>query len=289
MNEIQSKKWDNIKNRVISYYEETLSDYSKFWHTSKDLAIHYGFADKFTRTHSDILLNENKFLADIAHIKNTDLVLDAGCGVGGSAIWLAKNYGTRVIGISISPSQIIKARENARNVGVEQLTEFYEMDYHHTSFPDETFDVVWAIESFCHSPDKPTLFKEILRILKRGGRLIVADGFQKRQAVSEEEQKIFNNFTYGLAVYKTQFWDEFQNDLMAAGFINVRRWDKTDAIMPSAKRIYRLTFVFWPIVKILNMLKLVSKIKSENVRAGIAQYKALKKDLWLYGIYYAEK
>ena len=287
--ESKSQTWESISEQVISYYEETIFDYGFFWHTPNDLAIHYGFSDETTKSHSDRLLNENRFLADTARIKNVDYILDAGCGVGGSTIWLARNYGTRVVGIAISPSQIAKAKINSKNAGVEKLTEFYEMDYHSTDFPDATFDVIWAIESLCHSPDKPQLFQELYRILKSGGRLIVADGFQKNKAANSQDQKVFNDFIHGLAVFQTTFWDEFRDGLVATGFRNIQRLDKTNAIIPSAKKIYHLALFFSPAWKLLNILGLISKVRRDNIRAGLAQWNALKKDIWLYGVYYAEK
>ena len=287
--ESRVRTWENIKDQVIAYYEGTIFDYGLFWYTPNDLAIHYGFSDEKTKRHSDRLLNENRFLADTARIKSTDYILDAGCGVGGSTIWLAKNYRTRVVGIAISPSQIAKAKVNAERAGTERLTEFYEMDYHSTNFPDATFDVVWAIESLCHSPDKPRLLRELHRILKPGGRLIVADGFQKNKAANLKDQKIVDDFIYGLAVYQTTFWDEFRDGLITANFRNIQRWDKTAAIIPSAKKIYRLATFFSPLWKSLNILGLLSKIRSDNIRAGLAQWRALQKDLWLYGVYYTEK
>lgn len=285
----ESKTWENTKAQVVSYYEGTIFDYGLFWHSPNDLAIHYGFSDETTRSHSDRLLNENKFLANTAKIKSADYILDAGCGVGGSTIWLVKNYGARVVGIAISPSQIDRAKVNAERAGVNKLTEFYEMDYHATNFPNAAFDVVWAIESLCHSPDKSRLFKELYRILKPGGRLIVADGFQKNKATNPEDQKVFDDFIYGLAVYQTTFYNEFHDGLVAAGFRNIQRWDKTQAIIPSAKKIHRLAFFFSSAWKLLNTFGLISKIRRDNIRAGLAQWIALKKDLWLYGVYYAEK
>lgn len=280
---------DKLKQNVISYYEETLIDYYLFWYSSRDFAMHYGFSDESTKTHSDRLLEENRFLADIVKIKKTDMVLDAGCGVGGSSIWIAKNFGARVTGISISPSQVKKSKAHSREAGVSNLTEFYQMDYEVTKFRDSSFDIVWAIESFCHSPDKSKLLKEMFRILKPGGKMIVADGFQKNLAKSEEEQKDFDNFLHGFAVYKITFWDEFQKALTGAGFKNIGRWNKTISILSSSKRIFHLALFAYPLWKILAMLNLVSEKRMGNVKACLAQYKSLKKGIWMYGVYYGEK
>ena len=84
-------------NLIAKHYDETLPYYKHLW-SRKSNAIHYGFWDKETKTVEEALLNENNFLAKVADIKSSDKVLDAGCGVGGSSVWIAKNIGARVIG-----------------------------------------------------------------------------------------------------------------------------------------------------------------------------------------------
>lgn len=55
-----------------------------------NLAIHMGYYDDSIESHEESLLRLNEIVFDIAKIGENDLVLDAGCGVGGSSIWLAK-------------------------------------------------------------------------------------------------------------------------------------------------------------------------------------------------------
>ena len=99
-------------------------------------------------------------------------VLDVGCGIGGSARILARDYGLDVLGISISPGQIRRAQE----LTPQGLScRFAVMDALALELPDASFDSVWSVEAGPHMPDKQRYADELLRVLKPGGRLAVAD------------------------------------------------------------------------------------------------------------------
>ncbi len=103
-------------------------------------------------------------------------VLDVGCGIGGSSRILAKEYGFAVTGITISPGQVKRAQALTPE-GVS--AEFKVDDAMALSFPDASFDVVWSIEAGPHMPDKAVFAKELMRVLKPGGVLVVADWNQR--------------------------------------------------------------------------------------------------------------
>ncbi|MED5384549.1 MAG: methyltransferase domain-containing protein [Cyanobacteriota bacterium] len=99
-------------------------------------------------------------------------VLDVGCGIGGSARILARDYGFEVLGISISEAQVRRAAELTE----EGLTcRFAVMDALALDCPDQSFDAVWSVEAGPHMPDKQRYADELLRVLRPGGRLAVAD------------------------------------------------------------------------------------------------------------------
>ncbi len=74
---------------VLRYYNETRWDYKHLWQSDKTLAIHFGYYDEQATTHRKAVERMNGALAAAAAINSSDLVLDAGCGMGGSTIWLA--------------------------------------------------------------------------------------------------------------------------------------------------------------------------------------------------------
>jgi len=103
-------------------------------------------------------------------------VLDVGCGIGGSSRILAQDYHFDVTGITISPQQVKRAQE----LTPEGLSaKFAVDDAMALSFPDASFDVVWSIEAGPHMPDKAIFAQELLRVLKPGGILVVADWNQR--------------------------------------------------------------------------------------------------------------
>ena len=111
-------------------------------------------------------------------------VLDVGCGIGGSSRILAKAYGFDTTGVTISPKQVHRATE----LTPEDVTAKFQVDDAlNLSFPDNSFDVVWSIEAGPHMPDKAKYAEEMVRVLKPGGILVVADWNQR-----DDRQKPLN-------------------------------------------------------------------------------------------------
>ena len=101
-------------------------------------------------------------------------LLDVGCGIGGSARILARDYGFEVLGISISPAQIARATA-LTPPELAPRCRFAVMDALALDLPDHGFDAVWSVEAGPHMPDKQRYADELLRVLRPGGVLAVAD------------------------------------------------------------------------------------------------------------------
>lgn len=107
-------------------------------------------------------------------------VLDVGCGFGGTSRYLAKALGTdaQVTGITLSPGQVKRGTELAQEQGVPNA-KFQVMDALKMDFPDNSFDIVWACESGEHMPDKKAYIDEMMRVLKPGGKYVMATWCQR--------------------------------------------------------------------------------------------------------------
>ena len=274
---------------IALYYDLSESQYRVFWDLDKSLSLHYGYWDASTKTFNEALLNINKVLSAKAGISKNDKVFDAGCGIGGSSIWLAKNIGCKVTGISLSGRQVNKANALAAREKVEHLAKFDQLDFTDTCFTDESFDVVWAIESVCHAKDKSEFLKESFRLLKKNGRLILADFFKKEHLDGDDAKEI-REWAHGWAVKDFATKEEFEIQLKDAGFTNIKIEDASQNIIRSSKRLYHSYFAG----RILGFLYgLVNRKASpqgkQNINTAYLQYKTLKKGLWKYLIIYAEK
>lgn len=107
-------------------------------------------------------------------------MLDVGCGVGGTSRFIAKKLGpnAQVTGITLSPNQVKRATELAVEQGVDNA-KFTVMNALDMDFPDNSFDIVWACESGEHMPDKEAYINEMMRVLKPGGKFVMATWCQR--------------------------------------------------------------------------------------------------------------
>ena len=127
-------------------------------------------------------------LAEKARIQRGTRVLDIGCGLGGTAFWLADQYDCRVTGFTISPVQARMATKKAKSKGLANRVEFLVIDANTWQPQPESVDVVWIMESSEHFQDKKNFFARCARALKPDGVLAVCAWLRGEQ--SEKEQPL---------------------------------------------------------------------------------------------------
>ncbi len=112
-------------------------------------------------------------VAERARVTRGDRVVDVGCGMGGSSVFLARHYGADVTGVTLSRVQRWWAACGSLLGGVRGRTRFVRDDAERIDFPPQSFDVVWSIECTEHLFDKEAFFRKAARWLKPGGRLVI--------------------------------------------------------------------------------------------------------------------
>ncbi len=266
--------------RIRAYYDESWTDYTLVWITKQARGLHFGYWDETTRTHAESLTNINRVLAAAIGIRDGQRILDAGCGVGDGAVWLARHFNVEVVGITLVPAQIARAQAFARRMGVHDRVSFELQDYTDTSFADASFDVVWALESLCHAPDKLAFLTEAHRVLRPGGRLGVVEYMRTERALSPDEDRLMQRWFAWWAIANLGSDADFRRWTAAAGFEETDLSDITPHALPSFRRLYRLARVVYPGATLLRALRLATQIQYDNKRGSLAGYKALHAGLW---------
>ena len=154
---------------------------------------------------------------------------------GGSARILARDYNLDVVGISISPAQITRATE-LTTPGLS--CRFEVMDALDLQLADHSFDAVWSVEAGPHMPDKQRYADELLRVLKPGGVLAVADWNRRDPsdgAMTKTERRVMRQLLNQWAHPEFASIAGFQQNLEASqhgqGGINTDDWSQ--ATLPS--------------------------------------------------------
>ena len=182
-----------------------------------------------------------------------------------------------------------RARRLAHAQGVSDQVSFERRDFAATTFPDESFDVVWAQESICHVDDKEPFLLEAVRLLKPGGRIVVADRFRSARTFGAEEEQLLRYWLSGWAVPDLPTAGEFMEAARRAGLSDVRIEDATAEVWPSLARMRLRALVGYPSAKALRSIGLCTEAQLAGVRAGLEQFEALGRGLWVYALFTATK
>jgi len=280
---------DPLTAAIVGYYDETWLDYRVLWLNPDNLAVHFGYTDDSTRGHTDALKNMNRVLAQRVNIQPGERVLDAGCGVGGSSLWLAKERSADVVGITLAARQVTMARGYAARRGLTDRVRFEQADFTATPFPDASFDIVWAVESMCHASHKAAFYQEAARLLRPGGRVVVADFVRAARPLDQTGERLLHEWLDGWAVPDIDTPDEHLLHLAEAGFIDADLDDVTAHTRPSLRRLYRMAYWTYPLAALGRLLRIRSVVQHKNVIASVRQYQALRRNAWFYSIISATK
>lgn len=121
------------------------------------------------------LIDELLTWGGVTHLPPGTRILDAGCGVGGSARYLARRFpGTKVLGLTLSPVQVLRGRRFNQEAGLDDRLDLEARDMLMLNEADGPFDLIWSLESAEHLVEKQQLFETFYRVLAPGGRLLMA-------------------------------------------------------------------------------------------------------------------
>jgi cyclopropane fatty-acyl-phospholipid synthase-like methyltransferase len=216
---------EETKAWVRGYYAEATELYVRNWGGSTG-AFHLGLDDGTCSTRDEALQASNRYLAERAGVTQGTRVLDAGCGVGGSSVWLALHRDARVVGITIAPEQLAIARKRAEEAGVLDRVRFEEMDFAATTFVPGSFDVVWNLESLVHAFDTQAYLRHVHELLRPGGKFVCLEMVSNPGG----DAAIARAMCEGWSLSSLPGVDETMAQLRTAGFVDVESDDLLEQI-----------------------------------------------------------
>ncbi|GAB7346742.1 hypothetical protein MBLNU459_g1851t1 [Dothideomycetes sp. NU459] len=175
------KHWDNkdSKDETPEIREARKAEYATltrhYYNLATDL-YEYGWGSSFHfcrfaygEPFFQAIARHEHYLAHVMGIKENMRVLDVGCGVGGPAREIVKFSGANVVGLNNNDYQIERATHYAEKEGLSHKLSFTKGDFMQMSFPENSFDAVYAIEATVHAPSLEGIYSQIFRVLKPGG------------------------------------------------------------------------------------------------------------------------
>ncbi|WP_414576346.1 methyltransferase domain-containing protein [Anabaena sp. CCY 9402-a] len=180
-----------LYQRIQQFYDASSGLWEQIWGEH----MHHGYygvngTEKKDRRQAQIDLIEE--LLSWAGVETAENILDVGCGIGGSSLYLAEKFQAQATGITLSPVQAARATERAKEKGLSAKSQFLVANAQAMPFDDNTFDLVWSLESGEHMPDKTKFMQECYRVLKPGGTFIMVTWCHRptdELPLSADEQK----------------------------------------------------------------------------------------------------
>jgi tocopherol O-methyltransferase len=172
----------HLKEQIIHHYDELSPYYRDVW----GVHIHHGYWKAGTESKEEAQEQLIRELISRAKIENNTRILDVGCGMGGTGVYLSKNLGANVTGIAISSTQVEIGNNLAKQCSAD--VRLMLMDAEALEM-EGRFDVVWSVEAISHLNDKTSCFRAIAQLLEPGGKLVVADWFKSQVATAAQERE----------------------------------------------------------------------------------------------------
>ena len=267
---------------VVEYYEHCFDAYRR--HHSVEGALHMALNEggRFDAAGFD---GQWRRLQARWQSAGPQRVLELAFGQGFNLVRLAEAMpGTRFDGLDLTPLHVDHVRARIAEHGLDHV-QVRQGDFHRLPYDDTSFDHVFCIEAFCYAGDTPRALAEVARVLRPGGTLTLFDGYQSRplEGLPADDALAVQLVAKGMALERFQVVGEFLAQAAAAGFELQSASALEPQILPSLRRLERLTgaVVRWPWLG-RRALARRHPMRGRNVLAGYLMHSCVTLGLLVY-------
>lgn len=226
----------NLYQQIEQFYDASSGLWEQIWGEH----MHHGYYGrdgkyKINRRQAQIDLIEE--LLHWGKIDKAEKIVDVGCGIGGSTLYLAQKYQAKAQGITLSPQQAKRATERAKEADLAERVSFQVANALEMPFADNSFDLVWSLESGEHMPDKTQFLQECYRVLQPGGKLVMATWCHRPTnslagELTADEQKHLQEIYRVYCLPYVISLPEYEAIALNCGLQNIRTDDWSMAVAP---------------------------------------------------------
>jgi sarcosine/dimethylglycine N-methyltransferase len=174
--------------------------------------LHMGLFDHPEESLGEAQLRVKDHMARSAALRPRRRVFEAACGVGTTAMHLARKYGVFVRATNIANAQLGEAAERARAAGLSDSVSFGFADYHDLGdTPDNVYDCWWCQEALLYAAERARVFSEARRVVKPGGKIVFTD-LTLSNALPLAERKAFMKDIRAPNLWPIEDYDELFRD-----------------------------------------------------------------------------
>lgn len=223
-----------LQQKIQQFYDASSGLWEQIWGEH----MHHGYygadgTERKERRQAQIDLIEE--LLNWAAVDQANQILDVGCGIGGSSLYLAEKFNATAVGITLSPVQAKRASERTEAAGLANRVRFQVADALSMPFADQAFDFVWSLESGEHMPDKQQFLQECYRVLKPGGTFLMATWCHRpidlQPLTADEQQHLQKIYDVYCLPYVISL-PEYAEIAQTLGFQNICTGDWSEAVAP---------------------------------------------------------